>query len=318
MKNLRKLREACNYTQEQLANMLDTTQQTVARWETGKAEPSLAALRDLAVIFGTRVDALMGVNPFSQSVATTLFRSLDGGQGHFWGHLGVQLPGAGPTRWYPVSVEAANLATRYVTGASLPDLGWPVIPTLNNHLLMLNIDRVKGISLRRDDADPDPDDWELGWDGEGRYPLEVYRALAYSVIGGEIEASERFRQTVEDVIKQERLTPELIMERVVMTTVHLSDGTSKRIFPDKGNLLSLTVELESQVPRAFDLSNDKEGVGVFIPSTSIALVDAPLCLVLDADRWQREEYEAQEARKANREAAPKKLKSSRSAKAERR
>lgn len=295
MKNLRKLREACNYTQEELAKMLDTTQQTVARWEAGKAEPNLAALRDMAVIFGTSVDDLMGVNPFSKSVATTIFASLDGGYGHFWGHLGVQLPGPSSTRWYPISAEVADLASRCLAGAG-EDHPWLMIPTLNNRLLWLNVDFVKSISLRGDSASQDPDDWELGWDGEGGYPLEVYRALAHSVIGGAEEASERFRQAVEDVIKEERLTPELIMARVVVTTIHFNDGTSKHVLPDERNLWSLVAEMEVEPPKILDLSNEEEDVDMYVPSASLAMVDAPLCLVLDAARSQRAEYEAEEAK----------------------
>jgi transcriptional regulator with XRE-family HTH domain len=36
-------------------------QQTIARWETGKAEPNLAALSDLAAILNTSIDELLGI-----------------------------------------------------------------------------------------------------------------------------------------------------------------------------------------------------------------------------------------------------------------
>jgi|HubBroStandDraft_1064217.scaffolds.fasta_scaffold3599121_1 DNA-binding transcriptional regulator YiaG len=42
LKRLAILRDQFNCTQKQVADHLGTTQQTVARWEKGQAEPSLA------------------------------------------------------------------------------------------------------------------------------------------------------------------------------------------------------------------------------------------------------------------------------------
>jgi DNA-binding XRE family transcriptional regulator len=49
MKNLKVARERWGLTQVELAERLNTTQQTVAHREAGKAEPNLATLRDLAM-----------------------------------------------------------------------------------------------------------------------------------------------------------------------------------------------------------------------------------------------------------------------------
>ena len=57
---LKELRTEANYTQQQLAEMLGVNQQTVARWENNKTEPSIAQLKDLAMIFDTSVDAVLG------------------------------------------------------------------------------------------------------------------------------------------------------------------------------------------------------------------------------------------------------------------
>jgi transcriptional regulator with XRE-family HTH domain len=66
MKRLKELRQSLGLTQEALAKALQTTQQTIARWETDKAEPNLSALRDLAMIFGTSVDDVVGSNRISK------------------------------------------------------------------------------------------------------------------------------------------------------------------------------------------------------------------------------------------------------------
>jgi len=73
VKRLKELRQSLGLTQEALAKALQTTQQTIARWETGKAEPNLSSLRDLAMIFGTSVDDVVGSNPISKRVTTNTY-----------------------------------------------------------------------------------------------------------------------------------------------------------------------------------------------------------------------------------------------------
>jgi transcriptional regulator with XRE-family HTH domain len=109
-KPLKALRQNYNYTQHQLAEMLKTTQQTIARWESGKAEPSIAALRDLAMIFGTSIDDILGKNPFSgkiSSVHLDYFKKEAISDG-FWGHLGLLIPGQKQTKWFPVTSNTAT------------------------------------------------------------------------------------------------------------------------------------------------------------------------------------------------------------------
>ncbi|MGH8685483.1 MAG: helix-turn-helix transcriptional regulator, partial [Nitrosospira sp.] len=93
MRRLRELRVMFNLTQEDLAAILKVTQQTIARWETGKAEPNLAALRDLAVILDTSVDELLGIGRSHKVMASRYrqFVGVDHSDG-FWGHLGLLYP----------------------------------------------------------------------------------------------------------------------------------------------------------------------------------------------------------------------------------
>ena len=123
MNKFKEFRQARGYTQEKVAEMLRTTQQTVARWESGRAEPSLAALRDLAVIFSTSVDDLLGRNPFSDAAVTNSYFSLDDGDEHFWGHFGVLLAGEKYTRWYPITLKQANQVDVAISRIS-PDEPW--------------------------------------------------------------------------------------------------------------------------------------------------------------------------------------------------
>ncbi len=59
-KLIRHYRNALNLSQTKLAEMIGMSQQAVAKWETGKAEPDSATLIKLALIFGITVDDLLG------------------------------------------------------------------------------------------------------------------------------------------------------------------------------------------------------------------------------------------------------------------
>ncbi|MBR3803908.1 MAG: helix-turn-helix transcriptional regulator [Clostridia bacterium] len=48
------------FTQQSIANKLNTTQQTVSRWINGQNEPDLKMLNSLADIFNCSVDYLLG------------------------------------------------------------------------------------------------------------------------------------------------------------------------------------------------------------------------------------------------------------------
>ena len=46
-------------TQKDMAEKLNISQQTVAKWESGKIEPSLKHMREIALLFSTSVDDLL-------------------------------------------------------------------------------------------------------------------------------------------------------------------------------------------------------------------------------------------------------------------
>ena len=58
--NLKRSRLAANLTQEQLAEQLSVTRQSVSSWELGRTEPDFETAGNLAEIFGTRVSCLLG------------------------------------------------------------------------------------------------------------------------------------------------------------------------------------------------------------------------------------------------------------------
>ncbi len=59
---LKELRKQKNITQEQLANHLGISQQSVGKWERGEGYPDITLLPAIALYFGITLDELMGIN----------------------------------------------------------------------------------------------------------------------------------------------------------------------------------------------------------------------------------------------------------------
>jgi transcriptional regulator with XRE-family HTH domain len=181
MERLKELRRQAGFTQAQLAQMLRTTQQTVGRWESGKVEPDIATLRDLAMIYGTSVDDILGQNPLTGAKTITsnhvFFRGDEEGEkGCFWGHLGVRFPGQSKSSWYPITLSQAEQLDEFFANAD-PDHPWVTVRSLNNRFLLLNVLAVPRLVLLDEAADQPDDDWELPWDGPAGLPQEMYPAL---------------------------------------------------------------------------------------------------------------------------------------------
>lgn len=58
-KNIKKLRTGAGMNQEQLAELLGVTRQTVSNWERGVSMPDMDSLERIALVFGTSVECLI-------------------------------------------------------------------------------------------------------------------------------------------------------------------------------------------------------------------------------------------------------------------
>lgn len=63
-KRLKELRLDSGYTQQNVADALGIKQQSYARYEVGKGEPSLVTLVKISKIFGVSTDYLLGVTDY--------------------------------------------------------------------------------------------------------------------------------------------------------------------------------------------------------------------------------------------------------------
>lgn len=66
--NIRQARKARNWTQEQLAESIGTTQQTINRWESGNTEPKVSDLKKISSALGITLSFLLGLDEESESV----------------------------------------------------------------------------------------------------------------------------------------------------------------------------------------------------------------------------------------------------------
>lgn len=68
MKNLKAAREYCGFTQEQLAEMIDVSRVTLARYEAGNHFPDEKRLIRLADCLGVSIDYLLGRVPMDVEI----------------------------------------------------------------------------------------------------------------------------------------------------------------------------------------------------------------------------------------------------------
>ena len=70
--NLRKERKV---SQEELADVLNTSRQAISKWERGESDPDIDRLKDLAIYFGVSIDYLLGYDLESTSVNSFIERT---------------------------------------------------------------------------------------------------------------------------------------------------------------------------------------------------------------------------------------------------
>lgn len=324
MKRLKELRQSARYSQEHLAEMLDTTQQTIARWETGAVEPSLRKLRDLALIFGVSVDDLLGENPLAARPPTTAYHLLgDGTTDGFWGHVGLLLDGRETTSWFPVTATTfAHLSDGLSEG-----LDWIAFPTLANKIVACRPENLRNIAFLDEAADGPEGDWVQDHPYEG-LPLETYRAfaklsdapfdkaqwahaadilerrddegaleprdaetwqtmserLASAVFEG--EASEPFlSHVVQAFVKGGLHDPDAYYALLYHTQVHLAGGETHAFWAEGESLTALLSDIEHGDPsRLIRLEQFGGGAENYFPAGRIAAVVMPLIEVMDAER----------------------------------
>lgn len=153
-------------TQEQLAEVLGTSQQTYARWENCQITPPLKVLRDVATIYGIRVDDLFGssaidtVDPFTKysAVKKGEKRLLSG----FWGHIGIKLAGHPKSIWFPISDRGVDWIDRRISRPlNEENSGWLVFDTLAGTNVCVKESAIQRVRIINDNCDFPEGDWDI-------------------------------------------------------------------------------------------------------------------------------------------------------------
>ena len=87
--NIRALRRQHRFTQEQLAESLGVTPGAVYKWEAGLSQPELAIIVELADLFDTSVDVLLGYEVKDNRRQTTAVPDGEGPRGTCGGGKGA-------------------------------------------------------------------------------------------------------------------------------------------------------------------------------------------------------------------------------------
>lgn len=170
MLNLKILRTARKLTQKDLAQALETTQQTIGRWESGKAQPSISDLGKIAALFKCSVDDILGVQappPRRRDVVLCKISP-------FWGNLGIKLNPTSPIKWYPISNEERMRLHEELP--ALQDGGFIGVTTNNNRELLIRPSAVNQILMVDDNCDA-YHDWAVVRDDYQGLPIEMYQGL---------------------------------------------------------------------------------------------------------------------------------------------
>lgn len=300
MERLKELRTAFGLKQSDLAKQLNTTQQTVARWENGKAEPPIATLRDLAVIFGTSVDDLLGRSAIREKPQSNSYHLLTPGLDGFWGHLGLLVPGADHSKWYPITEGESDRVWDALRNSDAPD--WLVIQTLNNRVLAIAPKRIKRLWLLDDACDEPKGDWE--WN-EPLSPyqglsMEVYRAMSAWALDDvndfETEYSDKLRALALEHIEEAGLLsdPEAVFRILHHATIYFRDGTSVSQSVEPEAVADAVLEIDSETDVVY-LPASGGDFDSFYPLDALTLIELPLLDYEEGARDRLAELQGEQA-----------------------
>jgi len=274
MNNLKTLRTRIGLTQKQLADKLDTTQQTIGRWETGFTEIPAPHLRDLAILFGCSVDELLGIKSGPVKRRANAFAQTE--QGTPWGTVIVTFPFG--KREYPID-EADRTRICEVLQPSVEPTAlteWISFGALDNRLVHLNPDFVRTIKFVSDDAEEMP----------SFASPETYRSLTGHKAGDAAgpllkEEQERVCAAFDD--ESDFLDVPRGAERARLELTHLrlllSGGENVRSALSDNLATSIVMlgNAEGAMERVFlPLEDDEAGDPTFFNLANVAAIETPL------------------------------------------
>ncbi|MBI9095904.1 MAG: helix-turn-helix transcriptional regulator [Sphaerochaeta sp.] len=284
MNKIKEFRSQLRLTQKDLATLMNTTQQTIGRWENGTSEPSLSNLRDLAYTLGTTTSALLG-EPLASRQSShyhLIFKQEPDGLDGFWGNIGVLPAHHTASIWYPITLGSVNDASEKIED------GMPfMFESLNNKLVFINPKHIKRFVTLDDAADPFPNDWEISWHESGYESPEIFDALeiymqeTYWGLGEDPDnsLSDSLRAVVKKMVEEYKLDEDAILQLTNGIRIFYADGSMESyILSDFSSALALYAELDLKlIPTTVVI--DDGNFTISLPLEAISVIEFPLAKV---------------------------------------
>ena len=304
---IKERRTALGMTQEQIAQMLDVSQQTVARWEKGDSPPT-KYLKDLALVLNCRIDELLGSSKTSDELPASrrewLAKSAD--KSAFYGTMRLAFRGGDPRDFesrgerraddlryeYPISEQQHHYARSLPGWGWERSAGWLAFETLDGRKIFVNLSALDGITFLSEAVEAMP----------SYEPQELYAALAdYDLLeiaqSGDLSVgdaaaspwSRKFLEVCAELVKQQGIDE--IERRYQQVTIETRDGQQIRFDPyeEEGVYSDLhTLEMkiddhgafngEELEPNQWWFSFSSEGYhrGHYMRLGAIRLIEVPL------------------------------------------
>ena len=172
---LKALRVQYGITQHELAKRLETTQQTIARWESGKSSIPAKHLRDIAVLLGCSVESLLNAKGDQSPINAkqkNIHRSAAENSSPY-GTVIVDFGGdVAKLREWPITCSERiyllnQMQARVGEGMTSSAQGWIYFETLNDRIVFINTSELESLRLISDDAQEMPE----------YAHLEIYKAI---------------------------------------------------------------------------------------------------------------------------------------------
>jgi transcriptional regulator with XRE-family HTH domain len=323
MKRLRELRESLKLTQEELAKSLNTTQQTIARWESGKSQPNISALKDLALIFGTSVDDLLEYSKSGKKMYSATYCLIQKDHDGFWGHVGIKIAD-NHFFCFPVTANVVNFLENSLTNIN-KDGEWILFPTVVNQYVAFQPENLTKVIFIDEAVDMFDDECTFLYPYYG-YSLELYRAfikIEYGNLSKEEarkfidifskklnnknidtneknffntfmkrlkklfnnQVSEKFIITAVDTFLEEDLfDEEKYYKYMTDINVYYTDGTKDTFYNNDDLLISNLDQIKDSEGQKMIQMEDLEDAPVFIPISKIAIITMPYITILDKEK----------------------------------
>jgi transcriptional regulator with XRE-family HTH domain len=231
MVRLKQCRSEVGLTQQQLAEMMHTTQQTIARWESGKAAIPSSALKDLAIILHCQIENILGTSPVKRSLYARSMKSFSKGnrdQVSFYGGLNLTIEGISEVLQFPIDEEQYQFIIQIF--GDFPETAkskWIEIRTMNNWLLFINLKSLISLDTFDDDALAAP---------RFDHP-EVYKALSSRSQLEDQELSDELRKYCQEQIEAfEEQNSDEIWSYYNTAVIYTCQGQREEIPLDEGSI----------------------------------------------------------------------------------